>query len=885
MLHGGSARRGPRPKNPLEESPAVIAVLHGHFYQPPRENPWTDAVPRQASARPYHDWNERINDECYRANAWSRVLGAGGHIAGIVNNYRYLSFDFGPTLLRDLARRQPETYARILEADRASAADHGGHGNAIAQAYNHTILPLTSDRDKVTQVRWGMRDFAFRFGRKSEGLWLPETAIDARTLAVLAAEGVRFIILAPHQARRIRGLGGGPWHEVLGKPFDLGRAYRAYVPVHLAGPGLTPLPARTRGRGDLPIAREATRSTTGGSSIGGDGAGIAPDRRPFVDVFFYDGELAGAVSFHHLLRRAEDLADRLEGAARAQHTNLVHLATDGEVYGHHERFADMCLAYFGEHEAPRHGITLTNYGEVLEQHPPEFEVELNYGDGEGTAWSCAHGVGRWVRDCGCTTYAQQGWNQSWRGPLRAGLDAVRDEIQRAFESVTAPLLRDPWEARNGYIDLLLEPTAAARKAFLKTHAARSLKAEERTRVWTLLEASHQAMLMYTSCAWFFADISGIETRQNLAYAARAIELAQPYTPMSLETVLLDHLTHARSNLPRWGDGAALYRAGLKRRLAPEVVAARAAFESIFFGRPLEREVHRLRVSGEIERTLLDPARPESGRGESTRGRTIQTSSHWSGSVSLADDSLERAWQWALEVREGKDGGREIVLTQDGQRTVIPLRGILRRLPPDLRRETGRELQEILLRETRVWIEQLHDVPRRILPELSAEVSPFFRSLEQTVRRWELSELAAELEVETALAPDWWTRLRSLLRVGARPRLRTQLDRLGLALAGRAERNLIAATTAAPESAFKLVAEACDLLERADRVSIAVPRPRFEERAFELVQKIDRCEEVGDGRAGRRRLDASTWGRPEILRLAQLANLDLETIHPPATRSA
>lgn len=863
----------------------MFAVLHGHFYQPPRENPWTDVVPRQASARPYHDWNERITDECYRANAWSRINGASGRIAGIVNNYAALSFDFGPTLLRDLERRRPDVYRRIIEADRVSVELRGGHGNGIAQSYNHTILPLTCERDKITQVRWGMRDFEHRFGRKSEGLWLPETAIDAATLAVLAAQGVRFVILAPHQARRIRKLGDPHWHDVRwadgrgggyevsgpygGRPFETGRAYRAYV-------------------GTPPKSERGRRSE-------------ASAKRPFVDVFFYDGELAGAVSFHHLLRRSEDLGDRIEAAGKTQAALrgpggsggvLVHYATDGEIYGHHERFGDMCLAYFAEREAPRRGIELTNYGEFLATHPPEFEVELNYGEGEGTAWSCAHGVGRWVRDCGCTTHAQPGWNQAWRGPLRAGLDAVRDEIHREFESLS-DLFFDPWTARDGYIECVLDRSAAQRELFLATHARSALSREQRARAWALLEASHQAMLMYTSCAWFFADISGIEPRQNLAYAARAIELAQPFVSTPLEPRLLDHLSHARSNLPEWGDGARIYRKVLRRRLSPEVVAARSAIEAALFGRPLDTRSEGIGVWGYRVEGRLDRYYADGSKARVTRKATGWSErSSWRGRLLLADDYLEASWDWTVEIRESKNGSRDIVLGAETGQTVIPFRSVLKRLPSDLRRETGRELQEILLRETRGWIEQMHELPKRVLPELSVELSPFFRALEQTVRRWEVAEMASEL-LNEELSPGWWQRLESALTPARRQRIKLPLDRLGAALGARVERCLARAdghlrerrggriSAGSVDQAIAAVAEACDLLDEAARVGLTLPRARIEERAYELLTGTSL--ETSGGEPGA--FDASLSDRPAIRRLADHANLELESLHTPATRSA
>ncbi len=458
---------------------------------------------------------------------------------------------------------------------------------------------------------------------------------------------------------------------------------------------------------------------------------------------------------------------------------------------------------------------------------------------------------------------------------------VRDAIQEALLTSTTDCLRDPWAARDAYVDVLLDPSPGGREGFLAVHAPRTLNAEERARVWSMLEASHQAMLMYTSCGWFFSDISGIEPRQNLAYAARAIELASPYLSVPIEPRLIEHLREARSNVPRWGDGEKIYRAVLRRRLSPEVTAARAAFEMVFFGRPVERRIHNFRVTGRIERPLLD----------TLRSKAVHASSSWSGELSLADDSLERTWEWKVDIRAGKDGGREITLdaagdgVAKGDRTVIPIRGMLRRLPADLRRETGRELQETLLRETRGWIEQLHDLPKRLLPELSAEVSPFFRALEQTVRRWELTELTAQLLREGAIPSDWWEKLKVVLKPGQRQRLRLPLERLGIGLASRIERCLAHAAGAKKAQALILINEACDLLDRADRVGLNVPRRRLEERAYELLMQSRTLEAGGAMAAARDGFDPSLLDGPAVRRLASHANLELDAIHTPATRTA
>ncbi len=511
-------------------------VIHGHFYQPPRENPWSRLLPRQESAAPAHDWNDRIKDECYRPNARSRLMGERNLIEEICNNYAFINFDFGPTLLTWLERYAPNTYESILEGDRLSVQLQAGHGNAIAQVYNHVIMPLANYRDKRTQIVWGLRDFEWRFGRKSESIWLAETAVNLDTVKLLIEFGIRYIILSPFQALRTRPLDRSRgWSDASGGKVDPRKPYRFY----------------------LKDARRHRR----------------PDRH--IDVFFYDGQLASDVSFGHLLRSAGGFRERLQKASGGiGSSGLVNVATDGEVYGHHEPFGDMCLAYLVRREGPAHGLEFTNYGRYLEQHPPEDEVDLNFGThDEGTAWSCAHGVGRWERDCGCQTGGLPEWNQQWRTPLRRGFDMVRDRIIETYLEQVSPLVDDPWSTRDDYILVLLDPSVSARQAFIDQHARRDLTREERQRMWSLLESQRFAMFMFTSCAWFFADVSGIETVQNMAYACRAIELASPWQSYDLEEMLLEYLAEAVSNVPSIGTGADVYRRYARpQRIRPERVA-------------------------------------------------------------------------------------------------------------------------------------------------------------------------------------------------------------------------------------------------------------------------------------------------------------------------
>ncbi|HJT67087.1 MAG TPA: DUF3536 domain-containing protein [Pyrinomonadaceae bacterium] len=485
--------------------PALI--VHGHFYQPPRENPWTGEVEAEPSAAPYHDWNERIHDECYAPNA-------------AANNYARINFNFGPTLLSWLERHHRDTYQHILAADRESVAQRGGHGNAIAQAYGHAILPLCNERDRLTQVVWGVADFRFRFGREPEALWLPETAANDATLALLIEQGLRYVILAPDQAKRV--LVDAEWRAVSGGKIDTTRPYRFEHPT------------------------DPTRS---------------------IAVCFYDGPLARAIAFEKALTSSRDLVERFVHAA--QHGDLVNVATDGETYGHHFKFGDLALAYALGVEAKKAGFWVTNYGEYLDQYPPEFAVQIDNGlAGEGSSWSCVHGVGRWTRDCGCHTGGEAGWNQAWRDPLRVALNFLRDEAAAKFESSGSELLRNPWAARNDYIDVLLNESAL--EEFLARNSHGSLNEAERGRVFQLLEMQRSALLMFTSCGWFFSDLAGIETVQVLRYAARVIDLQTQLGFEPPRKQFLELLAEAKSNRPEKGNGADIFaRIAVPQRDNPE----------------------------------------------------------------------------------------------------------------------------------------------------------------------------------------------------------------------------------------------------------------------------------------------------------------------------
>jgi alpha-amylase/alpha-mannosidase (GH57 family) len=493
--------------------------IHGHFYQPPRENPWLEFIERQDSAHPFHDWNERITRECYGPNARARLLGAEGRIQGLFNNYETMSFNFGPTLLSWLERAHPWIYCEILSADHAGRRRYGGHGNALAQVYNHVIMPLASPLDKGTQIRWGLSDFEHRFGRSAEGMWLAETAVDRETLTLLAREGVRFTILSPEQAKRVRPLDvddRAEWEDVSGGRIDPSRAYRVRL----------------------------------------DGSAT-----PYIDVFFYHGPISRATAYENLLASGEGYLARIQEAFPNDRdgARLVSVATDGESYGHHSTFGEMALAWLFQHLAERNDIELINHGLFLERFPPEYEVELV----ENSSWSCAHGVDRWRSDCGCQVGQKPGWNQAWRTPLREGLEWLAAELRAIFEERGGTLFKDPWAARDDYVQVLLQPTSEEREQFLARQGAKPFAPEEKVEAFQLMEFQRMAMYMFTSCGWFFDDISGLEATQVLKYAARAIDLVGPRVEEDLEAGLLDFLATAESNDPRYRHGGEVYESLVK----------------------------------------------------------------------------------------------------------------------------------------------------------------------------------------------------------------------------------------------------------------------------------------------------------------------------------
>jgi alpha-amylase/alpha-mannosidase (GH57 family) len=488
--------------------------IHGHFYQPPRENPWLETIELQDSAAPYHDWNERVTMESYAPNATARIMDGEGRIVEITNNYSKMSFNFGPTLLAWLKDKMPDVHEAILTADKLSQERFSGHGSALAQVYNHMILPLANGRDHYTQVLWGVRDFQSRFGRQPEGMWLSETAADTPTLETLAELGLKFTILSPTQASRTRELGKRGWKDVSGMRIDPTRPYLVKL----------------------------------------------PSGRKLV-VFFYDGPISQGVAFEKLLSSGERLAHRLTSAFNDKRSwdQLVNIATDGESYGHHHRHGEMALAYALRYIETKKLARLTNYGEFLEKHPPTHEVQIH----EKTAWSCVHGVGRWMLNCGCNSGGHPDWNQGWRRPLRESLDWLRDELASLTEAKGIQLFNDPWSARNEYISIILDRTFESREKFFAKCARRSLDEQEKIAALKLMELQRHAMLMYTSCGWFFDEVSGIESVQVIQYAARALQLARDIFDKDLEPGFLERLQNAKSNLPENKDGRIIYEKFVK----------------------------------------------------------------------------------------------------------------------------------------------------------------------------------------------------------------------------------------------------------------------------------------------------------------------------------
>ncbi len=555
-----------------------FVCIHGHFYQPPRENPWLETVETQDSAAPYHDWNERVCAECYAPNGAARIVNNKNQITRIVNNYARMSFNFGPTLLSWLRENAPRTHRMILDGERRSRKTFRGHSSAMAQVYNHMILPLASRRDRITQIRWGIADYESNYGVSPEGMWLAETAVDNESLELLAQHGIKFTLLAPHQCKRIR-------------------------------------PFRHDG-----VKDDSAWTTTPDASV--------DTTRPYIvrfesglsiAIFFYNGPASRAIAFEGLLNSGDNFVSRLKsGFKDSSAPQLVHVATDGESYGHHHRHGEMALAYALRMLEEDKTVKLINYSSYLAQFAPEFECEIV----EDTSWSCSHGIERWRSNCGCNG-GKPGFNQEWRAPLRQALDELRDAIAPLTEQEGAKLFKDVWAARDAYIGVVLDRNPDTIDRFFQQQASHMLSKDEQITALELMEMQRHAQLMYTSCGWFFDDISGIETVQIIAYAARVLQLAKRQfsgQADSLEPNFLSRLAEAHSNVVSAGDGAQIYKLCVQTmKLQLEQVAAHYAISSVFSSFAEETELfcfHVRRISYDIS---------TSGRGRLAVGRAHITS--------------------------------------------------------------------------------------------------------------------------------------------------------------------------------------------------------------------------------------------------------------------
>ncbi|HZF04621.1 MAG TPA: DUF3536 domain-containing protein [Patescibacteria group bacterium] len=769
-----------------------FVTIHGHFYQPPRENPWLETVEVQDAAAPFHDWNERITAECYAPNTAARRVDDDNRILDVVNNFEKISFNVGPTLFAWLERQAPEVYRKILAADRASVPARGGHGNAIAQVYNHMILPLASRRDKVTQVAWGLADFRARFGREPEGMWLPETAVDTETLEVLADAGVTFTILAPDQAARVRPTGAERWEATNG--------------------GVDPSrPYRWRGPGGHELV-----------------------------LFFYDGPVSRAVAFENLLEDGRRLVTRLRdafGDAR-EGAQLVHCATDGESYGHHRRFGEMALAAAVRQLETDGDVTLTNYGAFLAAHPPTHEAEIH----ERSSWSCPHGVERWRSDCGCRFRGDT--HQRWRGPLRESLDWLRDEIDAFYETRAAIWLKDPWEARDDYVNVLLDRSPQRLDAFFGRHQRLSLDPTARLEARRLLELQRNRLLMYTSCGWFFDELSAIEPVQILRYAAMALQYLADLGGPRLEDEFVRRLVTAPTNVAAYPDGGVVW----KRLIRPAVVDLRRviahyAITGLVEERPDDAAVYAYRVQ------RVDEAREAYG-GTALKVAHVRVSSTITGEVRDATYAVlhfgghdfscgVRAW----EAPRAYEAMKADLLRRYARYTLADMvRGMDEWFPGEGFSLTDLFLDErrrVLASVTRAMLDKYEETYRRIWEEnrklvhyLRQADAPIPEALALVARHVLSQELLAELERFEAAGgagplPD---RLFDL--AGEATALHLTLDLAdGKAAVTRMVGRALDGVAEAPTA--ERVAEALALLEGANRLGLRYGLWAAQNRFFEI----------------------------------------------------
>lgn len=764
---------------------APTVVVHGHFYQPPRENPWVEQVVAEPSAAPFHDWNERITAECYRPNGAARIIDDAGRVVSIVNNYAHLSFDVGPTLMSWLERHQPEVYQRILAGDAAG-------GGAMAQAHGHVILPLANARDLRTQVRWGLADFEHRFGRRAEGMWLPETAVNDQVLAVLVEEGVCFTVLAPGQAARVRPRSGDePWAEVDERSLDIGRPYRWLHPD--------------------------------GSNRG-------------VDLVFYDGALSHAVAFGLGTMSSQAFLDR----ATVRRRGLVSVATDGETFGHHHHWGDRLLAYAFAVEAPRRGVEVTTLARHLRGVVATHQVQVRE-----SSWSCSHGVGRWREDCGCSTGGGPDWNQRWRAPLRSALDLLRDRAAEVFARRGAAVLVDPWAARDAYVAVLVG--AVSPDDFAAAHVT-----GDRVEAFTLLECQRHAMAMYTSCGWFFHDLAGLETVQVLRYAARVVDLLEELGEDPGVAAFLEVLGKAESNVAAEGNGRDVWR----RHVLPSRVDAGRAVAHLALVELLERRPPGARVGPfdvavvDHARSVRGTVALVSGEVAVTHGRTGRRSAHVYAALHLTTLEVIGAARPAdprrdgdalASLREAFEGGAPVTtllrLVDEGFGPgEFGLGAVLPDAADEIVHSTARALgerfaaaSESVFADHRDALEALAAAGYPLPVELrtAAELS-LSRQLEHEVLAQGGSADPADYDAAVQVAREAGA---SGLSVDP-PRARAVVERVLLAAVTRA---LDPATSAAG------VADALGVLELADRLGLSVSRDRAQEMVYEALLGAERPE--------------------------------------------
>ena len=768
--------------------------LHGHFYQPPRENPWLETVELQDSAFPYHDWNERITAECYAPNATARILDHDERIVDIVNNYARISFNFGPTLLAWMEEKAPDVFAAIVEADRQSRERFSGHGSALAQAYNHIILPLANRRDKVTQVLWGIRDFEHRFGRKPEGMWLAETAADTPSLAVLAEHGIKFTILSPYQANRVHPVNSGDWTDASGGRVDPSRPYLVNLP---------------------------------------EGRSIA--------VFFYDAHVSKAVAFERLLNNGVGFASRLmEGFDGARDGDqLMHIATDGESYGHHHRYGEMALAHALHHIETNNLAKLTNYGEFLEKHPPTMEAQIH----EQSAWSCSHGVGRWHTDCSCNSGGRPGWNQRWRQPLRDALDWLRDQLAPAYEAKAKEFLKDPWAARDNYISVILDRSDESVARFFEQQANRKLNEEEQVVCLRLLELQRHAMLMFTSCGWFFDELSGIETVQVIQYAGRVLQLAQNALEQDFEPGFLERLAKARSNIAEHGDGRRIYEKFVKPAIMDrEKLGAHFAVSSLFETYPDQARIYKFTFDQQDRRMF------EAGRARLIIGRskvmfeTTRASDVLSyAAMHLGDHNVNGG----VRFFRGAEAFQELVNEFSAAFSRADFAQVIRLMDrhfgesnyslKSLFRDEQRRILRQILASTREDLESRYrQITDQYMPlvRFLKDISAPLPSALQTAAVFILNtELRRQFESETPDLP----RIRALLEEVQTDRVELHLDELGYAIKAHMDRQL-ERLTAAPDDVVVLVRTA-DIAEIVRAMNLEVNLWKTQNLFFKLLKGV------------------------------------------------